>query len=60
MLKQQYMQFSNTRFLSSDSSGHLSEVNLKNFVSSLTQGVISWKPALIFSPVLGEELEKAI
>ena len=56
MLKQQYMQFSNTRFLSSDGSGHLSEVNLNNFISSLTLRVIIWKLA----PVLGVEQEGAV
>ena len=45
------MQFSNARLLSSDGAGHLNEVNLNNFVSSLTWRVISWKLA----PVLGVE-----
>jgi len=36
-------------------SGHLSEVNLDNFVTTLTRRVISLKLTMIFSPVLGVE-----
>ena len=55
------MRCSYARVLSSEGSSDLSEVNLNNFVSSLTGRVpISSKPALIFSPVLGEELVGAV
>lgn len=44
------MQCSNVRLLTAISD-HLGEVNLINFVPSLTRRVINWKLALIFSPV---------
>ena len=43
-----FMQCSYARLLSIDGSGHLSEVNLNNFVLSLTWQVISWKLAPVF------------
>ena len=42
---------SNAHLFSSYGSGHLSQVDRKNFVSSLARRVISWK----FVPLLGVE-----